>query len=83
VFPPGETAVAAQTTVFVNRFTGGIIRVSAPAAPTWTSLLSADFAASLHSGAILGLPGRLIMFIAGLFFPALFITGFILWWRRR
>lgn len=82
VFPPGENAVAKQTTVFVNRFTGEIIRVSAPAAPTWTSLLSADFAASLHSGAIAGLPGRLIMFIAGLFFPALFITGFILWWRR-
>lgn len=82
VFPPGENAVSKQTTVFVNRYKGNIIRVSAPAAPTWTSLLSADFAASLHSGAIAGLPGRLIMFIAGLFFPALFVTGFILWWRR-
>ena len=82
VFPSGENAVAKQTTVFVNRHTGDIIRISAPAAPTWTSLLSADFAASLHSGAIAGLPGRLIMFIAGLFFPALFVTGFILWWRR-
>lgn len=82
VFPPGENTVSKQTTVFVNRHTGGIIRVSAPAAPTWTSLLSADFAASLHSGAIAGLPGRLVMFIAGLFFPALFVTGIILWWRR-
>ena len=83
VFPPGENAVAKQTTVFVNRYTGEIIRLSAPAAPTWTSLLSADFAASLHSGAIAGLPGRLVMFVAGLFFPALFATGFYLWWRRK
>ncbi len=83
VFPLGENSVTKQTTVFVNRFTGEIIRVSAPAAPTWTSLLSADFAASLHSGAIAGLPGRLIMFVAGLFFPALFATGFVLWWWRR
>lgn len=83
VFPPGENAVAKQTTVFVNRYTGEIIRLSAPAAPTWTSLLSADFAASLHSGAIAGLPGRWVMFIAGLFFPALFATGFFLWWRRK
>ena len=83
VFPPGENAVARQTTVFVNRYTGEIIRLSAPAAPTWMSLLSADFAASLHSGAIAGLPGRVVMFVAGLFFPALFATGFLLWWRRR
>lgn len=83
VFPPGENAVAMQTTVFVNRYSGDIIRVSVPAAPAWTSLLSADFAASLHSGAIAGLPGRLIMFVVGLFFPALFVTGFILWWRRK
>ncbi len=83
VFPPGENAVAAQSTVFVNRYTGEIIRISAPAAPTWMSLLSADFAASLHSGAIAGLSGRLVMFVAGLFFPALFVTGFLLWWRRR
>ena len=83
VFPPGENAVSKQTTVFVNRYTGEIIRLSAPAAPTWASLLSADFAASLHSGAIAGLPGRWVMFIAGLFFPALFATGFLLWWRRR
>ncbi len=82
VFPPGENAVDKQTTVFVNRFNGSIIRISVPAAPTWTSLLSADFAASLHSGAIAGLPGRLFMFVAGLFFPALFVTGFVLWWRR-
>lgn len=83
VFPPGENAVAKQTTVFVNRYTGEIIRLSAPAAPTWMSLLSADFAASLHSGAIAGLPGRVVMFVAGLFFPALFATGFYLWWRRK
>ena len=83
VFPPGENAVAKQSTVFVNRYTGEIIRISAPAAPTWMSLLSADFAASLHSGAVAGLPGRLVMFVAGLFFPALFATGFLLWWRRR
>ncbi len=82
VFPAGENAVSKQTTVFVNRYNGSIIRISASAAPTWTSLLSADFAASLHSGAIAGLPGRLVMFVAGLFFPALFVTGFILWWRR-
>ena len=83
VFPPGDNAVAKQSTVFVNRYTGEIIRISAPAAPTWMSLLSADFAASLHSGAIAGLPGRVLMFVAGLFFPALFATGFLLWWRRR
>lgn len=37
----------------------------------------------IHVGAILGLPGKLLVFFASLFAASLPITGFIIWWGRR
>ena len=37
----------------------------------------------LHFGSILGLPGRLLMFLASLIAASLPITGFIVWWGKR
>lgn len=36
----------------------------------------------LHSGRILGLPGRILISIMGLVVAALSITGVIIWWRK-
>lgn len=82
MWPPGETGTPQMTTVFVNRYSGAIIRVSSPASLTLTRLISSDYFISLHSGAIAGLPGRLIMFIAGLGFAVLFASGLATWLIR-
>jgi sulfite reductase (NADPH) flavoprotein alpha-component len=82
VWPPGETGTPQMTTVFVNRYTGSIIRISSPSSLTLTRLISSDYLISLHSGAIAGLPGRLIMFIAGLGFAVLFASGLATWLIR-
>ena len=82
LFPPGETGTPQMTTVFVNRYNGDIIRISSPAAMTPTRLISADFVITLHSGAIAGLTGRIIMFVAGLGFAVLFVSGIATWWMR-
>lgn len=37
----------------------------------------------IHTGAILGLPGKIIAFLASLFIAGLPVTGFIIWWRKR
>jgi uncharacterized iron-regulated membrane protein len=37
----------------------------------------------IHTGAILGLPGKILMFFASLICATLPITGFIIWWGRR
>lgn len=37
----------------------------------------------MHTGAIWGLPGKIIMFLASLFIASLPLTGFLLWWSRR
>ncbi|MDB5455743.1 MAG: PepSY-associated helix domain protein [Caulobacter sp.] len=37
----------------------------------------------LHSGRILGLPGRILISATGLVVAALSVTGVVIWWRKR
>ena len=37
----------------------------------------------LHSGRILGLPGRILISVMGLVVAALSITGIVIWYRKR
>ena len=37
----------------------------------------------LHSGRILGLPGRILMSVMGLVVAMLSITGLVIWWKKR
>ncbi len=37
----------------------------------------------IHTGAILGLPGKFLMFFAGLICASLPVTGVMIWWGRR
>ena len=36
----------------------------------------------IHVGAVLGLPGKILVFLAGLICASLPITGFIVWWNK-
>jgi len=82
-WPPGESAVSKQSNVIMPLSGGRIIRVQRPAQPSLASIYKTDVAANIHSGAILGLPGRVIMFAAGLALPALFFTGVAMWWLGK
>ena len=84
-WPAGETAVSKQSNIIMPLAGGRIIRVQRPAPFTPASIYKTEFAANIHSGAILGVPGRLVRFAAGLFLPVLFVTGLLMWWlgRRR
>jgi len=37
----------------------------------------------MHTGAVLGLPGKIAAFFASLVAASLPITGFMIWWGRR
>jgi uncharacterized iron-regulated membrane protein len=37
----------------------------------------------MHSGRILGLPGRVLVSVMGLVVAALSVTGVVIWWRKR
>ena len=38
---------------------------------------------AIHSGAILGLPGKILAFFASLICASLPVTGFYIWWGRK
>lgn len=44
-------------------------------------LITANY--DIHVGAILGIPGKIIAFIASFFSGLLPITGFVIWWGRK
>ncbi len=37
----------------------------------------------IHTGQVLGLPGKILAFLASLFAASLPITGFYIWWGRK
>ncbi|MEO1087110.1 MAG: PepSY-associated TM helix domain-containing protein, partial [Acidobacteriota bacterium] len=37
----------------------------------------------LHSGKLLGWPGRMLISLTGLILCGLVVTGYIVWWRKR
>ena len=44
-------------------------------------LITANY--DIHVGAILGLPGKILAFIASIICTSLPVTGFLIWWGRR
>lgn len=37
----------------------------------------------IHTGAILGLPGKILAFLMSLFIASFPVTGFIIWWKKK
>lgn len=70
------------TSVSVDAATGRILHVYDPRVAPLANRL-ADAAFSSHSGELAGLPGRLLVFAAGLSLPALYVTGLLAWARKR
>lgn len=83
-WPKGQVAtVSEMTNVFIEPYSGRFLRAQGPAEFTALSLVQADFAANIHSGFVAGMPGRIIMALAGIAFPVLFVTGLALCMLKR
>lgn len=80
---PGESrSWSGTTSVTVDAGTGAVLaRYDALRAPLVNRLYDAAF--SVHSGEIAGLPGRVLVMLAGLALPALYVTGLLAWLRKR
>ncbi|ARQ02758.1 PepSY-associated TM helix domain-containing protein [Pseudorhodoplanes sinuspersici] len=61
---------------------GGYLGARVPWTGTAADIfLQAQF--PVHSGRILGLPGRILVSLMGLVIMALSVTGVVIWWRKR
>lgn len=82
--PGGEHGVAGfePPIVFVGAKDGAVLGIKSVAASTPADLfLKAQY--PLHSGRILGLPGRILVSLLGIAVSAISITGVLIWYRRR
>jgi uncharacterized iron-regulated membrane protein len=68
--------------VFVDSRSGEVLGAALTDNGTLADVVDGSTQA-LHAGRIFGLPGRIIVFIAGWAVALLSVTGVILWWKRR
>ena len=71
-----------RSQVFLDQYTGEILALRRPQ----DSTLADRFIASqfpLHNGEAFGLPGRWLVFFAGLTPAVFYVTGAMIWWRKR
>lgn len=66
----------------IDQYTGSVVAVRDP-----RQLTAGDHFVAwqfpLHNGEAFGLAGRLIVFASGVAPAVLYVTGVLLWWRRR
>jgi uncharacterized iron-regulated membrane protein len=78
----GAFAVAKpRETVFVDQFSAAVIEVRPNRAPTSADEVS-ETVERLHTGELLGVPGRALMTLGSLMLTIMTITGVVLGWKR-
>lgn len=74
--------VFGDTQIWIDQWSGAVLRVrDRRSLPAGERFLHWQF--PLHSGEVFGLPGRLVVFGAGLLPTLLAVTGGLIWWRGR
>ncbi|MEM9594339.1 MAG: PepSY-associated TM helix domain-containing protein [Acidobacteriota bacterium] len=81
LFDPRDLADYGQRSVYVDMGSGEVVGDSHRAVGSAGDVFVA-LQFPLHSGKILGWPGRILIALTGLVICALVITGFVLWLRR-
>lgn len=80
---PGLSAFWSERMVAVDQYRGVILDVRAPDKRRSAGETFLDWQWPLHSGQAFGLPGRLMVFLSGLACPVIYVTGVLMWWRKR
>lgn len=80
---PDELRVwSGVTMVTLDARSGRTLDIYDPVTASLSNRL-ADAAFSVHSAEIAGLGGRILLMLAGLTLPSLYVTGIWAWWRKR
>lgn len=80
---PGETRkTSGSTRLWINPYGGKVLAIQKPRTMSGGDTFI-NWMFPLHNGEVFGLPGRIIVFVAGLTLMTLYITGLMIWWRKR
>lgn len=77
-----ETDKWGNTRIYLDQFTGEVIRFQDGLKPTRAEAITNQFG-PVHFGTFWGIPSRILYVLVGLTPSVLFITGFIMWWYRK
>jgi uncharacterized iron-regulated membrane protein len=80
---PGEVRrTGGSTSVWLDQYSGAILKVRDPRRfGAANAFIDGQF--PLHNGEALGMSGRLVVFVCGIIPAVLYVTGFLLWFRKR
>lgn len=80
--PAGAFAVAkAGRTAYIDQYSGAVLEVRADRAPTAGDSAN-EAVEQLHTGELLGVPGRAVMTLGSLMLAVMTVTGVALGWKR-
>lgn len=80
---PGLSPFWTERHIAIDQFSGGILDIRAPNARHSAGEAFLDWQWPLHSGNAFGWAGRMLIFIAGLACPVIYVTGVIRWLQKR
>ncbi len=80
---PGLSAFWSERQVTIDQYSGAILDVRDPTTRRSAGETFLDWQWPLHSGQAFGMTGRLVVFVSGLACPVIYVTGFLMWWRKR
>ncbi|SPP63722.1 PepSY-associated TM helix domain-containing protein [Nitrospira lenta] len=80
---PGLSAFWSERQVAVDQYSGAILEVRDPTTRRSAGETFLDWQWPLHSGQAFGLAGRLLVCLSGLACPVIYVTGVLMWWRKR
>jgi uncharacterized iron-regulated membrane protein len=81
-YTPQWIAGSARSAVFIDRYSGEVLRVDNARLDTF-GYRAYRINLAIHTGEILGLPSRIVLAISSLLLPLLAITGILMWLKRR
>lgn len=77
-----DTSAVWKSQVSLDQYSGAVLRIQGPhVASAGDHMLGWLF--PLHTGQAFGFPGRIVLVVLGVIPTCLYMTGFILWWRKR
>jgi uncharacterized iron-regulated membrane protein len=80
LFPIGW-GLEGRRTIFVDQFDGDVLHVNDPLAGDGDGFIAWQW--PLHSGYVLGWPGRIAVFLFGLSWPVVFLSGVVRWTQKK
>lgn len=80
LFPIGW-GLEGRRTIYIDQFRGDVLHVNDPLSGDGDGFMAWQW--PLHSGYVLGWPGRIAVFVFGLSWPLVFVTGVIRWLQKR